>query len=73
MPELYKILDPNDLPTGNSRLRDALLTMAVGDTIAAPLSDRTTIYYHAHQVGIRVSTKIGKDIVYVRRLPDDAS
>lgn len=81
MSELYKILDPKDVPAdlriggGRSKgaLRLAMEQMEVGDFITIPLKSKDQVGYIALKLGRRYSYRQFDGVVYVQRLPDDAS
>ena len=81
MPELYTVLDPKDVPSlvrqrkgaPKKAFRLAMEQMQVGDTIAIPITQRTRVSLIGEQTGRIFRTTRIDDVVYVRRLPDDAS
>ena len=78
MPELYKILDPKDVPAKTGRrpkgpLRLAMEQMEGGDTIAIPASQKNNVATTGYYIARRFSISTHGDLCYVRRLPDDAS
>ena len=78
MPELYKILDPKDVPAFHrgrqkSPLRRAMEVLPIGAVFAAPHKQTNSIHNTARASGIRVKTWSHDGLVYVQRLPDDAS
>ena len=79
MPELYKVLDPKDVPNiqakrkGKGHLRLAIEAMKVGDVIAIPAREANSVHTVGAVARMRLSRVTDGDVCYVRRLPDDAS
>lgn len=81
MPELYKVLDPKDVPAlvvkrkgpPKKAFRLAMEQMQVGDTIAIPITQRTRVSLIGQQTKRIFRSALIDGVCYVRRLPDDAS
>ena len=78
MSELYKKIDPKDVPQfGRGRIRgplyNALAEMAVGDTITAPVGEQSSVPSIGTLLKRKFRTRRVDDVLYVQRFPDDAS